>query len=220
MPETAPLIYWDVDTQNDFMLPDGKLYIQGAETILPNLARLTRRARETGRVVVGSVDWHQPDDPELSDDPDFKETFPPHCLAGTNGAEKVEATAPLNPLWIPNDPQEPSAFQDAVRAHTANGGEAYLQKSRFDVFTNPNAAALLDALNPARILLYGVALDVCDAHAMEGLLKRGGIQIYLALDATRAIDPDEGERLVENWRRRGVQIVSTDEAASGALDGA
>ena len=212
------LIYWDVDTQNDFMLPGGKLYIDGAETIFPNLERLTQHARENKIPLLGSVDWHDPGDTELSDNPDFKNTFPPHCLADTEGAKKVEAAAPRNPLWIPNEPQDAQTLQTAVQKHIADGGEAYLRKRRFDVFTNPNTAPLLDALNPRRVLIYGVALDVCDAHAIEGMLARGGMQLYLALDAARAIVPAEGERLVADWKRRGVRILSTGEVLGGALD--
>ena len=36
-----PVIFWDVDTQHDFMDPDGKLYVQGAELIKPKLEQLT-----------------------------------------------------------------------------------------------------------------------------------------------------------------------------------
>ncbi len=40
------LIFWNVDTQYDFMRPDGKLYVQDAEQIEPNLEYLTRLAAE------------------------------------------------------------------------------------------------------------------------------------------------------------------------------
>jgi len=84
MPAT---IFWDVDTQHDFVMPDGTMYIQGAETILPNLKVLTCFARERGVPLLGSVDYHAPGDPEISALPDFRETYPPHCLVGTPGQE-------------------------------------------------------------------------------------------------------------------------------------
>ena len=39
------LILWEVDTQRDFMLPGGKLYVPGAEKLLPNIEKLTDAAR-------------------------------------------------------------------------------------------------------------------------------------------------------------------------------
>jgi nicotinamidase/pyrazinamidase len=40
------LVFWEVDTQKDFMLPGGKLYVPGAERLLPNIQKLTNAARQ------------------------------------------------------------------------------------------------------------------------------------------------------------------------------
>ena len=202
------VIFWDVDTQNDFIQPDGKLYVSGAEAILPNLQRLTQHARSAGIRIFGSVDAHRPDDPELSPDPDFQETFPPHCLEGTHGQEKVSETLPRNPLWIDPDPQSTDSLQEAVLGHA---GEVIFRKRRFDVFTNPNLDPVIEAVAPDLIVLYGVALDVCDAHAIEGFLERETAALKLVIDATRAIDPQRGEVLVAAWKQRGVEVVTTHE---------
>ena len=37
----ARVLFWDVDTQYDFMRADGKLYVPDAERLIPNLKRLT-----------------------------------------------------------------------------------------------------------------------------------------------------------------------------------
>ena len=42
----ARVIFWDVDTQYDFMHADGKLYVPEAERIITNLQRLTNRSEE------------------------------------------------------------------------------------------------------------------------------------------------------------------------------
>ena len=80
------VIFWDVDTQRDFMDPGGKLYIPGAERIKPNLKRLTDYAHERRYHIVASSDDHVPGHRELSNEPDFEETFPEHCMRGTPGA--------------------------------------------------------------------------------------------------------------------------------------
>jgi len=78
--------FWDVDTQIDFMLPKGALYVKGAEKLLPNLRRLTAFARSNGIPVVATGDAHAPDDPEFA-------KFPPHCVKGSAGAKKVPQTS-------------------------------------------------------------------------------------------------------------------------------
>lgn len=199
------VIFWDVDTQYDFIMPDGDLYVTGAEAILPNLQRLTRHAQQRGISIFGSVDNHRLDDPEISDRPDFQNTFPPHCIAGTSGQQKVPETRPRNPLWI--DPDAPADLVAQVQNHR---GEILFRKQRFDVFTNPHVDPVLNAIAPDRIVLYGVALDVCNAHAINGFLKRDTAPIQLVRDATQAIIPERGDLMVAEWRQRGVEVVSTD----------
>ena len=72
------LFFWDVDSQQDFLLPTGALHVPDSEGIIPLLERLTRFAREKHIRILASADDHSPADRELSDHPDFTETFPPH----------------------------------------------------------------------------------------------------------------------------------------------
>src|SRR2546426_11318505 len=210
-------IFWDVDTQHDFIRPDGRLYIKGAEPILPRLSALTGFAREKGVPLLGSVDYHTVKDSEVSAGPAFREPFPPHCLVGTSGQEKVEATRPKDPLFIDSRPEDKEALKQKVRRHLDRGGEVLFRKQRFDVFSNPNVDTVLEAVRPDRIVVYGVALDVCDRFAVEGLLDRRRYRVALVQDATRAIRPDEGERLVQDWAARGVCLMTTEQIIGGVL---
>jgi len=203
--------FWDVDTQHDFISPGGALYIDGAEAILPNLSRLTARARLGGIRILGSVDSHADGDRELSENPDFQTTFPPHCLRGTPGQEKVEATRPENPLWIDPDPLAADEITSRIGNHR---GEIFFRKRHFDVFTNPNVEAVLDVISPDRLFVYGVALDVCDAFAIDGFLERRTAPVTLVLDATRAIDPERGRALVSSWVDQGVDVVDTHQVVA------
>jgi len=204
------VVFLDVDTQVDFIEPGAALYVSGAETIVDNLRALTDHARRMGLRIVASVDYHEPTNAELSSTPDFRETFPPHCLRGTRGQEKIEATAPRNPLWIDSDPIGTDELVAAIHAHD---GELIFRKQKFDVFSNPNVDTVLESIDPTQIVLYGVALDVCDAYAIEGLLDRGR-KVRLVTDAVRAIDEERGRKLVEDWRDRGVALATTDEIIS------
>src|SRR3954462_3552935 len=91
-------IFWDVDTQVDFMEPSGKLYVPGAREIAPAMERLVDAARAARIVHVASADDHELTDPEISDAPDFQTPSPPPCPRGPRGAEKVLETKQRDPL--------------------------------------------------------------------------------------------------------------------------
>jgi nicotinamidase/pyrazinamidase len=204
----AGSVFWDVDTQYDFMHADGKLYVPDSESIIPNLKRLTDHAHQAGIRIVASADDHVPGHRELSDQPDFRETFPPHCMRGTPGQRKIPETALRNPLVIEPEPMDRTALARQVRSHD---GDVLLHKHWFDVFTNPNVHGVLDGLGPEEVVLYGVALDVCDRYAVEGLLEhRPQVRLSFVTDAARAIAEERRGELLERWERRGVEMVTTD----------
>ncbi|MSR07208.1 MAG: cysteine hydrolase [Gemmatimonadetes bacterium] len=195
-------IFWDVDTQYDFMHADGKLYVPDAEQVIPNLKRLTDHAHRAGIRIVASADDHVAGHRELSEAPDYRETFPPHCMHGTPGQAKIPETALTSPTVI-----EPDATGVSVPA-----GDILFNKHWFDVFTNLNVEPLVRQLDPDRIYVYGVALDVCNRYAIEGLLgRRPNTKIFAVTDATKPIDATRVQGLLDDWRRRGVTTVTTDQ---------
>jgi nicotinamidase-related amidase len=200
------LIFWDVDTSYDFMKADGKLYVPGSEEIIPALRDITDFAHAHRIPIVASADNHELSDPEISDTPDWKVTFPPHCMRGTPGQLKIAETQLRDPLVIEPDPQDPGALAQQILAHR---GDFLLHKRAVDVFTNLNATTLLVALEPEAVVLYGVATDFCDRYAVEGLMRHlPRARLYLVADAVRAIYPAEGEMLIAHWRDRGVRMIT------------
>lgn len=200
------LIFWDVDTLYDFMRSDGKLYVPGSEDIIPAVKALTDFAHAHRIPIVASADNHELSDVEISDTPDWKATFPPHCMRGTPGQLKIEETQLRNPLVIEPELKDPGALAQQVLAHR---GDFLLTKRAVDVFTNANVPALLRALEPRAIVLYGVATDFCNRYALEGLLRAlPQVELYLVSDAVRAIVPEEGERLIAGWKVLGVRMVT------------
>jgi len=210
-------LFWDVDTQHDFMRADGLLYVQGSEEIIPVLRELTRYAHDHGIRIVASADDHVPGHRELSDTPDFVTTFPPHCMRGTPGQRKIPATALSDPMVIEPERLDASALRATVARHK---GDILLHKHWFDVFTNANLEAVLAELDPEVIVLYGVALDVCDKYAVEGLLEhRPATAVWLVTDAVRAIHPEAGEELLADWKARGVRMVTSAEVLADKGEG-
>ncbi len=203
------VLFWDVDTQVDFMHADGKLYVPEAESLIPNLKRLTDHAHAQGSRIVASADDHVSGHRELSATPDFRETFPEHCMRGTPGQAKIAETRLREPLVIEPDAEDPAHLADRVNSHP---GDILFHKHWFDVFTNPNVGPVLDVLDPGAIVLYGVAQDVCDRYAIEGLLAhRPSARLFAVRDAMKPIDPAAGERLLREWQGRGVTILDTDD---------
>ena len=202
-------ILWDVDTQVDFVEPGGKLYFAGAEEARSAMALLVEAARTAGVVHVASCDQHELSDPEISEEPDFDSTWPPHCLLGTRGAEKIPETKQLDPLPLPLVPV-PSGI---LRRLLEGGREVLIPKKQYDPFTNPNAEAMLDTLDPEAILLFGVATDICDDAAVRALLRRGR-RITFVEDASRGVDETRVAACTSAWSEAGVRFTTAEAAAA------
>jgi len=204
-----PVIFWDVDTQVDFMHHDGKLYVPDAESIIPNLKRLTDYAHGHGIRIVASADDHVPGHRELSATPDFKETFPLHCMRGSPGQKKIAETSLKDPLVIEPEPADAAALTQRLKAHR---GDVLLNKHWFDVFTNENVETVIGALRPSTVVLYGVATDVCNKYAIEGLVERHPeLRVFAVHDAMKPIDTAAQEHLLKQWAEEGVRVIDTDE---------
>jgi nicotinamidase/pyrazinamidase len=202
-------IFWDVDTQVDFMEPSGKLYVPGAKEVAPALELLVDAARAARVVHVASADDHELTDPEISDHPDFRNTYPPHCLRGTRGAEKILETKQRDPLPLSLVPFPPGLVPGLVEGRR----EILLLKKNFNVFTNPNTDALLDALDPEEIVVFGVATDVCDDAAIRGFLRRGR-QVVFVEDAARGLDEARTAACTAAWREGGARFATAEEVVA------
>jgi len=193
-------ILWDVDTQFDFMLPDGKLHVPGAEETVPAMKRLVDAARAAGIVHIASADDHELTDAEISAEPDFVTTYPPHCLRGTRGARKIPETDQEDPVPLALEP---------VPDRYLEGREFLLLKKNFDVFTNPHTERLLERLDPDEIVVFGVATDVCDDAAIRGFLARG-LNVRFVEDAARGLDDDRVAISTASWREQGVEFTKAE----------
>jgi nicotinamidase/pyrazinamidase len=198
------MILWDVDTQVDFMFPDGKLYVPQAEESVPAMARLVEAARAAGIVHVASADDHELTDEEISEQPDYRTTYPPHCLRGTRGARKIPETEQRDPVPV-TFARLPERYFD--------GREFLLLKKSFDVFTNPNTERLLDRFDRDEIVVFGVATDVCDDAAIRGFLERGR-KVRFVEDAARGLDEGRVAACTAAWREGGVEFTTADQVVA------
>ena len=200
-----PVAFLDVDTQQDFMLPDGCLSIHGAYSIAPNLAKLSEYAEENNVLWLSTMDSHESEDAEISSSPDFQATFPPHCMTGSEGEKRIPETVRRNPFII--------SFQSQLLANpwsylAENCDGIILQKNCVDVFSNPNFDRILSFIRPQVFVVFGVATDFCVKYAIQGLLARN-FKIALVKDAIYSIDTDVGRQLLQDWESQGVELVTT-----------
>ncbi len=193
------VVFWEVDAQADFMLPGGKLYVPGAEKIIPNIQRLVRGAMDAGIFLVSSGDAHPEGDPEFA-------RFPPHCLRGTPGARIIPEGLARNSRMIPNDPSQPLP-QDILRSP-----QVVIEKQTLDVFDNPHTSELVDRLGvDAEYIVFGVVTEYCVRCAAKGLLERGR-KVSVVKDAIETLDATDGKKTIEELQALGARMISTDEA--------
>jgi len=196
--QSRDFIFWEVDVQADFMLPGGKLYVPGAERLLPNIRKLTDAARR-GKIFLVSHGCFHP-----ANDPEFKQ-FHPHCVKGTPGAELVPEALTANFVRVENDvnaqlPENLFKYQQII-----------LEKQTLDIFESRHANVLLERLgSAAAFVVFGVVTEYCVAYAVKGLLKRKR-RVALVSDAIATLETEAGNKTLMELRGLGATLVTTDE---------
>jgi nicotinamidase/pyrazinamidase len=187
-------VFVDVDSQLDFLYPTGALYVPKAERIVPAIAKLNRFAAAHSIPVVSTTDAHAEDDPEF-------QVWPHHCVAGTLGQRKAEATLLDRRVVIPNRPCD-LAVEGAQ--------QIVVEKQTVEVFAAPNLSRILDKLNATRCAVYGVVTEICVLSAARGLL-RSGREVILISDAVEALSAEASERAFAEIRAGGGRIAPVSE---------
>ena len=199
-------LFWDLDTQYDFLMPDGKLYMEGADQIIPVVSDVRAMALDHGCLILASQDWHSLENPEISETPDYRETFPPHCMAGTPGAARVGYLGHLPIDYVGFEPRNPGELEELVQAKQFH---VVVRKEAISIFSNPNTANLIELTAPGRIIVFGVALDVCVADALRGLARFAGIELLLVRDATKGLGIVPDKQILDELQSLGVEITES-----------
>jgi nicotinamidase/pyrazinamidase len=188
------IVFFDIDTQWDFLYPAGALYVPRAERIVPAVACLNRFAAANGFPVVSTTDAHAEDDPEFA-------AWPPHCVAGALGQRKPEATLLDGRVTVPNLDSAPAI--DGAR-------QIVLEKQTVDVFHTRHIHALLERLDAAAYVVYGVVTEICVLSAVRGLLETLK-PVTLVTDAIETLNAQDSVRAIEEMRAAGVKLARVSE---------
>jgi nicotinamidase/pyrazinamidase len=190
-------ILWEVDTQMDFMMPGGKLYVPGAEKLLPNIRRLTNLAREDRVFLVSHGCFHVPNDPE------FK-IFPPHCVKGTAGAEFAPEALTEKIVRVPNEPEA------KIPADLSAYQQILLEKQTLNIFESRHADELVKKLGDhAEFIVFGVVTEYCVNFAAKGLLERGR-RVAVVSDAIETLNADACKKTLSDLKENGARLTTTD----------
>jgi nicotinamidase/pyrazinamidase len=193
------IVFWEVDAQQDFMLPDGKLYVSGAEKIIPSIKRLVEAAQKAESLLVSSACAHAADDPEFA-------SFPPHCIRGTEGARIVSEGLANDYVVIPN------RAEFGLPADLFDHAQIVIEKQELDVFSNPHTNEIVERLGAdATYVVFGVVTEFCVHFASKGLLDRRR-KVFVVEDAIETVKAEEGRRALSELDAMGARLITTGEA--------
>ena len=194
----TPTVFFDIDTQLDFLYPAGALYVPGAERIVPAIAHLNRFAAARGIPVVSTADAHTECDPEFA-------SWPPHCIAGTWGQRKAEATLLEKRVVVPNRDGAPDI---------AGVRQIVVEKQTVDAFLTRHLGAIIERLECHWAVVYGVVTEICVLFAVRGLLQAGR-RVTVVTDAVETLKAGDSARAFEEMRAGGATLASVSEIVAG-----
>jgi nicotinamidase-related amidase len=163
-----------IDMLNDFAHPSGVLYASSVRDIIPKVKEKIEEAREENRLVIYICDAHRPDDREF-------ETFPPHCIEGSWGAEVVEELKPKQDDYI-------------------------VKKRRYSGFFATDLELLLREKGVEELHLTGCLTDICVLFTCADAYFRG-FKIFVSKGATAALTPSDQENALNLMKKAfGVEV--------------
>jgi nicotinamidase/pyrazinamidase len=199
-------LFWDVDTQNDFMKKDGLLYVPESESIIPIIKEITDFAIKNKILLKGSIDWHNEKSKEFIKNGG---QFPEHCIAHTNGCKKI-------------------AYEDAQMMFSKSEHIAFLKlgkntiqelilKDTIDVFdvkgmiSNKNLMQKIAMENNKKtIVIFGVATEYCVKKASIGW-KKYGCKVIVIEDAIKGVSEKETNEAIDEMKQIGIEFMKWNE---------
>jgi len=184
-----------VDVQNDFT-EGGSLAVDGGDDVARGLTRyLAAHAAEYYAVIVASRDWHEGHTDNgghfaTDADPDFVETWPVHCVAGTSGAD-----------------YDLELVTDSVTHHVKKG-QGMPAYSLFEGTTDAGerVSELLSAHGVTEVDVTGIATDYCvRASALDAI--EHGLHVRILTDLVAGVAPESSDAALAELAHAGAELV-------------
>lgn len=189
-----------VDVQNDFT-EAGALAVTGGDAVASGISAYLAAHADDYDVIVASRDWHDGDGDNgghFAAEPDFVDTWPTHCVAGTDGAE-------YDPLLV----------TDAITHHVRKG-QGVPAYSMFEGVTDGDAtvAAVLSERGVLMADVVGLATDHCvRASALDAIAH--GVHVRVLTDLVAGVGADSSEAALAELAHAGAELIAST-GASGS----
>lgn len=187
-----------IDVQNDFT-EGGALGVNGGAAVAAEITTFLWANAEQYAAVVASRDWHDPNSDNgghfaTDAEPNFVDTWPPHCVAGTFGAE-----------------YDPALNTEQITLHVRKG-QGVPAYSIFEGITDDGESvpAMLDRLEIDKIDIVGIATDYCVlASALDAVATGRSVSVLTQL--TAGVAPESSAAALVTMQDAGITLVSTNE---------
>ena len=192
-------IFFDIDTQHNFMHGHGKFYVPGAEKIIPNLKKITDFAKKNNISIVASIDLQKSGAEILT-----------NYANQADGYRKIPETTLPNAKIIPNNKLENGQLKNILEKYS----RFWIFKQKNDIFSNPNTKEIIK--NAKRACVYGVATDYCVKAAVLGL--RGmNIETYVIKDAIKPVSKKNEKKDLDLLSGKGAKFLTTSQLLNRKL---
>ncbi|APZ33749.1 nicotinamidase [Microbacterium aurum] len=185
-----------VDVQNDFT-EGGALGVAGGHAVAVGVSRLLAVRAGDYALIVASRDWHDPESDNgghfAAGEPDFVDTWPVHCVAGTAGAE-----------------YDPGLKTDAVTHHVKKG-QGIPAYSLFEGTTDAGerVAELLTARGVTEVDVTGIATDYCVRASARDAIEHG-LHVRILTDLVAGVAADSSQAALAELAHAGAELVTAD----------
>jgi nicotinamidase/pyrazinamidase len=177
------------DVQNDFC-EGGSLAVVGGEAVAAGISELLATATQRWDHVVATADHHIEPGRHFAEQPDFVDTWPAHCVAGTAGAQF-----------------HPALDTDRIEAVFTKGEYAPAYSGFEGRAGGIGLAAWLRMRDVSDVDIVGIATDHCVlATALDA--AREGFAATVLLDFTAGVRPDTTAAAIDAMRAAGVTLVA------------
>lgn len=193
-----------VDIQNDFVHPEGTLFVKGGPAALPRANDEIDAAVDAGALVVYTQDWHPPDTPHFAAQGG---TWPPHCVRDTWGAELHDDLRVVDGAEVI---KKGTGHEDGYSGFTVRDLE-------HDTVVPTELDGILRQRGIERVTVVGVATDVCvKATALDAIELGYETEVIAPATAAVNLEPDHGEQALAEMAAAGVNVVGALPSAPSA----